>query len=249
MLPPVTIPMRQALNSPISQMRNQATEQWHGWAKMTWLVTVGWTWPGKSGIKGHALHSTSSQVHFEAFFSPKENKCFTHWNTITGFRAILRQSCIVKRALVIKKINRKKYLIVQWFEESFKRTDKVNPKTKELITVALTLSTHQAPSTRHWASLVAQWVKNPPAMQETPVRFLGQKDLLEKDKLPNPIFWSGEFHGLYSPWGRKESDTTERLSLSLECFIYHFPFTFHNGLWDPVCYPYFTDKEAKTQLG
>ena len=23
----------------------------------------------------------------------------------------------------------------------------------------------------------------------------------------------GELHGLYSPWGRKESDTTERLSL------------------------------------
>ena len=31
-----------------------------------------------------------------------------------------------------------------------------------------------------WASLVAQLVKNPPAMQETPVRFLGQEDPLEK---------------------------------------------------------------------
>ena len=31
-----------------------------------------------------------------------------------------------------------------------------------------------------WASLVAQLVKNPPAMQETPVLFLGQEDLLEK---------------------------------------------------------------------
>ena len=30
------------------------------------------------------------------------------------------------------------------------------------------------------ASLVAQLVKNPPAMQEIPVRFLGQKDSLEK---------------------------------------------------------------------
>ena len=28
--------------------------------------------------------------------------------------------------------------------------------------------------------LVAQMVKNPPAMQETPVRFLGQADSLEK---------------------------------------------------------------------
>ena len=30
------------------------------------------------------------------------------------------------------------------------------------------------------ASLVAQLVKNPPAMQETPVRFLGREDPLEK---------------------------------------------------------------------
>ena len=29
-----------------------------------------------------------------------------------------------------------------------------------------------------------------------------------------PVFWPGEFHGLCSPWGRKELDTTERLSLS-----------------------------------
>lgn len=30
------------------------------------------------------------------------------------------------------------------------------------------------------ASLIAQLVKNPPAMQETPVRLLGREDLLEK---------------------------------------------------------------------
>ena len=31
------------------------------------------------------------------------------------------------------------------------------------------------------ASLIAQLVKNPPAMQETPVQFLGQEDPLEKE--------------------------------------------------------------------
>ena len=31
-----------------------------------------------------------------------------------------------------------------------------------------------------WASLIAQLVKNLPAMQETPVQFLGQEDPLEK---------------------------------------------------------------------
>ena len=32
----------------------------------------------------------------------------------------------------------------------------------------------------YWASLIAQLVKNPPAVQETLVQFLGQEDLLEK---------------------------------------------------------------------
>ena len=35
-----------------------------------------------------------------------------------------------------------------------------------------------------------------------------------RERLPTPVFWPGEFHGLYSPWGHKESNTTERLSLS-----------------------------------
>ena len=61
------------------------------------------------------------------------------------------------------------------------------------------------------ASLVAQLVKSLPAMWETWV----WKIPLRREQLPTPVFWSGEFHGLYSPWGRKESDTTEQLSLSL----------------------------------
>ena len=35
---------------------------------------------------------------------------------------------------------------------------------------------------------MAQLVKNPPAMQETPVRFLGWEDPLEKYRLPTPVF-------------------------------------------------------------
>ena len=35
-----------------------------------------------------------------------------------------------------------------------------------------------------------------------------------RERLPTPAFWPGEFHGLYSPWGHKELDTTERLSLT-----------------------------------
>ena len=41
------------------------------------------------------------------------------------------------------------------------------------------------------------------------------------ERLPTPVFWPGEFHGLYSPWGRKESDTTERLPLPLSQVFYN----------------------------
>ena len=30
-----------------------------------------------------------------------------------------------------------------------------------------------------------------------------------REQQPTPAFWPGEFHGLYSPWSLKESDTTE----------------------------------------
>ena len=108
-----------------------------------------------------------------------------------------------------------------------------------------------------WASLIAQLVKNPPAMKETPVWFLGWEDSLEKrDWLPTPVFLgfpSGldgkecarnvgdqgsiprlerspgggngnplEYSCLENPcgrrslhpWGRKELDTTERISIA-----------------------------------
>ena len=60
-----------------------------------------------------------------------------------------------------------------------------------------------------WAPLVAQLVKNLPAMQETWVQSLGWEDPLEKGRLPTPIFWPGD-----CPWDGKESDTTEQPSLS-----------------------------------
>ena len=62
-----------------------------------------------------------------------------------------------------------------------------------------------------WASLMAQLVKNLPEMRETWIWSLGWENPLER--LPTQVFWSGECHGLYSPWGHKELDTTERLSL------------------------------------
>ena len=34
-----------------------------------------------------------------------------------------------------------------------------------------------------------------------------------RERLPIPVFLPGELHGQYNPWGLKESDMTERLSL------------------------------------
>ena len=57
-----------------------------------------------------------------------------------------------------------------------------------------------------------------------------------RQRLPNPSFLPGECHGLYSPWGCKESDTTERLSLSLQqlCGLDLACGPPWQGLWDSV---------------
>ena len=62
---------------------------------------------------------------------------------------------------------------------------------------------------------MAQLVKNPPAMGRPGFDSWVGKIPWGKEKLHTPVFWLGEFHELYSPWGHKESDTTERLSLLL----------------------------------
>ena len=74
---------------------------------------------------------------------------------------------------------------------------------------------------RHGASWVAQTVKNPPAVRKTRVQSLGQEDPLEEGMATHSSIpaWRipmnrGAWWG-YSPWGCKESDTTERLTLSV----------------------------------
>ena len=57
-------------------------------------------------------------------------------------------------------------------------------------------------------------------MQEMQVRSLSREDPLEKG-MATPIFLHGRFHGqrsltVYSPWGRKELDMTQRLSTTAQ---------------------------------
>ena len=69
-------------------------------------------------------------------------------------------------------------------------------------------------------SLLAQRVKNLPAVQETQVRSLGWEDPLEKEMATHSSIlawrmpWTEEPVGLPST-GRKESDTTECISTAL----------------------------------
>ena len=63
-------------------------------------------------------------------------------------------------------------------------------------------------NTEKGAPLVAQTVKNPPAMQETRVRSLGWEDLLEKKMTIHSSILAGKSHGQrrlagYSQWGCK----------------------------------------------
>ena len=66
-----------------------------------------------------------------------------------------------------------------------------------------------------WASLVALLVNNPLAIRETWVDPSVGKIPWRRERLPTPVFWPREFHGLYIPWGCKELVATQRLSLSL----------------------------------
>ena len=60
-----------------------------------------------------------------------------------------------------------------------------------------------------WAFLVAQLVKDPLAMWETWVWALGWR----RERLPTPVFWPGEFPGLYRPWGHRVRHVWTTLTL------------------------------------
>ena len=72
-----------------------------------------------------------------------------------------------------------------------------------------------------WASLLAQTVKNLVAMRETWVQSLGWEDSLEEGMATHSsiLAWRipmdrGAWQATYSPWGHKESDNTERMSIA-----------------------------------
>ena len=74
-----------------------------------------------------------------------------------------------------------------------------------------------------WASLEAQLVKNSCLMWETWVQSLVWEVPWGRERLPTPVSWPGEFHGLYRLWGSKDWDATFTFTVSdilciKECF-------------------------------
>ena len=84
---------------------------------------------------------------------------------------------------------------------------------------------------KRWKRLPWWLVKNPLVMQEntcnaedTWVRFLGWEDLLEKELATRSsiLAWKIPQRSLacYSPWGHKESDTSEHTHTTIFCFLH-----------------------------
>ena len=69
-----------------------------------------------------------------------------------------------------------------------------------------------------WASLVAQLVKNPPAMQETWIRSLGWENPLEKGKATHSSILAWRIHGLQFMGSQSRTQLSD----------------FHNNLHKPI---------------
>ena len=110
---------------------------------------------------------------------------------------------------------------------------KVRTARKHYVTMPLSLlENHAKTSQAVMPSLVAQWVKNPPAMQETQetrVQSLGHEDPSPGERNGDPLVfrpgespWQRSLAG-YSPWGHTELDMTEHSHPKQQC------------LWEDVC--------------
>ena len=83
------------------------------------------------------------------------------------------------------------------------------------------MKSEQIPSLHLRASLVGQTIKNLPATQETQVWSLRQEDPLEKGVATRSGILAWRIQWTEEPWDRKESGTTERLTVSfISVYIY-----------------------------
>ena len=62
--------------------------------------------------------------------------------------------------------------------------------------------------------LIARLVKESTCNRRPQLDSWVRKVPWRRERLLTPVFWPGEVHGLYCPWGHKEWNTTEQLSLN-----------------------------------
>ena len=60
-----------------------------------------------------------------------------------------------------------------------------------------------------WTSLLAQLLKNPPSMQETGFNLWIRKIRWRRERLPTPVFWPEEFHGLVHGVAKSQTELSE----------------------------------------
>ena len=70
----------------------------------------------------------------------------------------------------------------------------------------------------HWALQMAQLVKSLSTMWETCVRSWVEKIPWRRERLPTPVFWAGEFHGLYYIVRRVGKNWTQLSDFHFQCF-------------------------------
>ena len=110
-----------------------------------------------------------------------------------------------------------------WKNNSFDQMDLFGKVMSLLFNMLSRLVITFPPRSKHLSVfLVMQMIKRLPTMWETWVQSLVGKISQRRKWQPTPVFLPGKFHGQrslvgYSPWGHKESDTTEQLHFHLQC--------------------------------
>ena len=167
-------------------------------------------------------------------FKTDRNKRLSNLQLGNCLIPLRRQTALMTALQIAPKTIRKKNFI--WTLSMENKNDPI---------ISTTLLHHHPPPTNSnffggryvsWASLVAQLVKNLPAMQETCIRFLGEKVPLRRERLPTPVFWPGNsvdciVHGVPKNWtGLSDLHfhfmaNVQCLCLARRCHLYSVPVT------------------------